>query len=96
MVYSVYRLTREKASKSNLILPPHHLIDHTRVALDDLHDLIAHVLIHVIRHGNAEIAVSVHLHSHIHRLQQPFLVDAGEDEASLTGLLIAPRIQFHL
>ena len=66
-----------------LFLPPHHLIDHAGVALDDLHDLGGNILLHIIRHGDAVVAVLVHLHRRVHCLQQALFVDACEDEASL-------------
>ena len=48
-----------------LILPfsPHYLIHYTCIAMNDLHDLRRHVLIHIIRHRQAFVAVKIHLHS---------------------------------
>ena len=66
-----------------LLFSPHHLVDHTGIALDDLNDLIGNILIHIIRHGNAQIPVLVHLHSHIDRLQQMVTVDASENKVTL-------------
>ena len=51
-----------------LLFSPHHLIDHTGVTLDDLNDLIGHVLIHIIRHRNAQVTVLVHLDCNVHGL----------------------------
>lgn len=55
--------------QSHLFFSPHHLIDHAGITLDDLDHLVRNVLIHIIRHWNAVIAVSIHFHSSIHRLQ---------------------------
>lgn len=65
------------------VFSPHHLIDHASVALNDFDDLIGHVLIHIIRHRDAQITVLVHLDCHVHGLQQVVAVDAGEDEVTL-------------
>lgn len=69
------------------ILSPHHLADHAGVALDDLYHLVGHVFIHIVRHGNTEITVLVHLNGHIHRLQQMVTVDTGQDEIALVQRL---------
>ena len=53
-----------------LIFSPHHFIDHASIALDDFHDFIRHVLIHIVRYRNAQITIPVHLDRHIHSLQQ--------------------------
>ena len=39
------------------VLSPHRLVDHTSIALDDLHNLIGHVLVHIIRHRNTKVMV---------------------------------------
>ena len=52
-----------------LIFSPHHFIDHASIALDDFHDFIRHVFIHIVRHRNAQITIPVHLDRHIHSLQ---------------------------
>ena len=44
-----------------LELSPDHLVDDAGVALDDLHDLGRDVFFDVVRHGDAVIAVGVHL-----------------------------------
>ena len=60
-----------------LILPPHHLINHTGIALDDLNDLIGDIFVQVIRHRDTKITVLIHLHRHLHRLKQVVAVDTG-------------------
>ena len=70
-----------------LVFAPYHLIDHTGVALDDLDDLIGHVLIHIIRHRNAQITVLVHLHSHVHCLKQMVAIDTSQDEVAFVQSL---------
>lgn len=65
------------------IFPPHHLIHHTRVALDDLHHFCAHILLHIIRHRDTIVPVPVHLHRRVHSLQKGGLINAGQDKAGL-------------
>ena len=72
---------------SDLELPPHHLIHNAHVGLDDLHDLGAYVLVHVIRYRNAVVTSLVHLDSRIHRLQERLFVDTGDDEITLVDSL---------
>ena len=48
-------------SKTILPLPPHHLVDDAGVALDDFHDFGGDVFFDVVRHGDAVVAVGVHL-----------------------------------
>ena len=62
---------------------PHHLINYTGVALDNLHNLRRYVLIHIIRHRQTVIAVEIHLHRRIHSLQQALLVNACQHKAAL-------------
>ena len=66
---------------------PNHFIHHAGVGLDDLDDLIGDVLVRIIGNGDAEVAVLVHLHGGIDRLEQTLFVDAGEDEASFVERL---------
>ncbi len=40
-------------------LPPDHLIHNPRIALDDLHHFGAHVLVHIVGHGDAVVGVLV-------------------------------------
>ena len=60
-----------------LILPPHHLINHAGIALDDLNDLIGDIFVYIIRHRDTKITVLIHLHRHLHRLKQVVAVDTG-------------------
>ena len=69
------------------IFSPHHLIHNPCIALDDLHHLIRHVLVGIVRHGDAEVAAAVHLDRHVHGLQQAGGVDAGQDKAALVQRL---------
>ena len=69
------------------MFPPNHLIHDARIALDDLHDLVADVLIHIVRHGDAIVAVLDHLHCRVHCLQQTMLVDARQHKAALVQRL---------
>ena len=75
------------SSRQNLPLPPHHPVHDADVALHDAHDLVAHVLVRVVGHGDAEVAVGDHPHGELHRLQQADRVDAGEHEAPLVHSL---------
>ena len=67
----------------NKLLPPDHLVHNPRVALDDLHHLSAHVLIHVIRHGDAMVAILVHLHGAVNGLKEAIGVDTCDEETTL-------------
>ena len=70
-----------------LVFPPHHLIHNPGVALDDLHHFGGDVFLHVVRHGDAVVAVLVHLHSGIHGLEEAVRIDACQDETSLVQSL---------
>ena len=48
-------------SKTILELSPDHLVDDAGVALDDLHDLGRDIFFDVAGHGDAVVAVGVHL-----------------------------------
>ena len=63
--------------------PPHHLIHNPGVALDNLHHFGGDVFLHVVRHGDAVVAVLVHLHSGIHGLEEAVRIDACQDKATL-------------
>ena len=67
----------------NLVFPPHHLIHNPGVALDDLHHFGGDIFLHVVRHGDAVVAVLVHLHSGIHGLEEAVRVDACQNETTL-------------
>ena len=60
-----------------LILAPHHFVHNTGVGLDDLNHLGRYVFLHIIGNGDSVIAIQIHLHSGIHRLQQVTFVNAG-------------------
>ena len=63
-------------------LPPHHLIDNTDVALDNLDDLVADI-VGVVGHGDAVVAVAGHANGEVYALQEALLINAAEDEAGL-------------
>ena len=65
------------------LFPPHHLIHNPGVTLDDLHHLGGDIFLHVVRHRDAVVAVSVHLHSGVHSLKEAVLIDACQDKAAL-------------
>ena len=67
--------------------PPHHLIDHAHVGLDDAHHLGGDVLVHIVGHGDAGQAVFDQVHSHLYALQQAFGVDAAQHEAAFVECL---------
>ena len=64
------------------LLPPHHLIDYPHIALDYLHDLGADVFVGVVGHGDAVVAICVHLHGCVNGLKEALLVDAADEEAA--------------
>lgn len=70
---------------------PDHLIHHTSVALDNLHNLSRYVLIYIIRHRQSVIAIKVHLHRCIYSLQQAFFVNACEHKAAFVQRFRALR-----
>lgn len=74
-----------------LELPPHHLIHHADVALDDAHHLCGNVFVDVVEHGDAGEAVADKGDGHVDALQQAFGVDAAQHEAALVEGLGALR-----
>ena len=63
-------------------LPPHHLIHHPHVALDDADNLRGDVLIDIVRHGDARVAVADEGDGDVDALEEAGGVDAAEDEAT--------------
>ena len=51
--------------------------------MDDLHYLGGDVFLNVVWHGDAVVAVLVHLHSGVHGLEEAALIDARQDKAAL-------------
>lgn len=66
-----------------LKLPPHHLIHHPRIALDDLDHLGGDIFFHVVGDGDAVVVVLIHLHRGFHGLEELLFFYTGQDEASL-------------
>ena len=66
-----------------LELAPDHLVDYAHIRLDNLHNLRADILFHVIRHRNTIVPILIHGHSRIHSLQQTLLIDTCNEETSL-------------
>ena len=71
-----------KPYEANSRFPPHHLIDDSDVALDDLYYFVADV-VGVVRYGDAVVAVVGHADGEVYALQETLLVNAAEDEAGL-------------
>ena len=69
-----------KPYEANSRFPPHHLIDNSDVALDNLNDFVADV-VGVVGYGDAVVAISGHANGEVHALQKALLVNAAEDEA---------------
>ena len=65
-----------------LELPPHHFIDNSDVALDNLDDFVADI-VGIVGHGDAVVAIAGHADGEVHALQESLLVNAAEDEACL-------------
>ena len=65
------------------LLPPHHLVDDARIALDNLDDLGGNVLVYVVGHGDTVEAVLAKANGGVDCLKQAAAVDAGDDEATL-------------
>ena len=68
---------------SIVLLPPHHLVHNPHIALNNLHDLRADILIDIIRHRNSVTAISAEFHRSINCLEEGFGVDASNDEICL-------------
>ena len=64
-------------------LAPHHLVDDAHVALHYLDDLGADVLVNIVGHGDAVLAVAAQLDGGVDGLEERVLVDAGNDEVAL-------------
>ena len=60
--------TASTVSKSEF--SPDHFVDYAGVALDELDDLGGDAFVDVVGHGEAEVAVAVHLYSHVHGLEE--------------------------
>ena len=78
-----------------LALPPHHLIDHASVGLDDLDHLGGDIFLNVVGDGDAIAAVTVHFHGSLHGLYQTVALDARQHEAALVQRLGALGDWFH-
>ena len=72
-----------------LELPPHHLIHHPHIALDDADDFRGDVFVHIVGDGDAGQAVADQGDRHIHALQQSDSVDAAKHEAAFVKSLRA-------
>ena len=73
----------------NLVFPPYHLIHNPGVALDDFDHLGRDIFLHVVRHGDAVVAILVHLHGGVHGLEEAVRVDACQDKATFVQSLRA-------
>lgn len=58
------------------LLPPHHLVHHSDIALDDADHLGGNIFIHVVRHGDAVVTVPDELDGDINAMQEAYSVDA--------------------
>ena len=52
----------------SLTFPPHHFIDDSDVALDNLDDLVTDI-VGVVGHGDAVVAIAGHADGEVHALQ---------------------------
>ena len=66
---------------------PNHLVDNTRVRLNDLNHLGRNVFFYVGGDGDAVVALTVHRNGGADCLQKAVFVNTGEDEASLVKRL---------
>ena len=71
------------------LLPPNHLIHYPHIALDDLNNLGGDVLINIIRHRNAVVAVAAEFNCGVNCLEEGFGVDASDDEVGFVNCLRA-------
>lgn len=84
--------TRQCLSKLGIALAasefsPNHFIDYTHIALYDLHDLGADILVHIVGNGDTMLAVTAELDGGVNGLEQGFLVDTSNDEVALVDSL---------
>ena len=70
-----------------MVFSPNHLVDHTGVALNDFNHLGRHIFLNVVWDRDAIVTSPIHFHRSVHRLEQPLLVDAGQNETSLVQSL---------
>ena len=72
-------------SSTHILLefPPHHLIHHAYIGLDDAHDLSGNVFVDVVGDGDAREAVADEGDGDVNALQEAKGVDAAQDEATL-------------
>ena len=88
-----YRIAKWHEGSSALGLPPHHLINYTHVALNDLHHLGTNVLFHIIRHRDTVIPILIHGYRCIYSLQQALLINTGDEEACLPPAFYSSQSQ---
>ncbi len=67
---------------TSLKLPPHHLIHHPHITLNDPHHLAAHILLHIIWHRDPRKAVEDEIYGCVNALKEPLSIDAAEHEAA--------------
>ena len=77
---------RNPFNLTSSIFTPHHLVNHAHIALDDLDHLGGHIL-HIVGHGNADVAIVVHGHGGFHRLLHAAGGDTRQNEAALVQRL---------
>ena len=65
-----------------LRLPPHHLIHHTDIALDDADDFGGDVLVCVVRNWKSWMLIADKCDGGVDGLKKSFGVDTGENEAT--------------
>ena len=57
-----------KPYEANSRFPPHHLVDDAYIALDNLNYLSAYILVHIVGHGDAVVAVAAEADGGVDRL----------------------------
>ena len=83
LFHHIQKKQRNLSASGFLRLSPDHFVHHAGVGLDDLDHLGGYVFLHIVRHGNPQIAVPVHLNGGVHRLQKILFVNARQNEAAL-------------
>ena len=64
----------------HLVLPPHHLIDHIYITLNNANHLHRYGLVHIVGAGLAQDALLLHLDGHVRSVQQLPGSDTSQDE----------------
>ena len=66
-----------------ILFSPHHFVDDTHIALNDLHHLGGDNFIYIVRDGDAMLTVFAEFYGGIYSLEEALGINAGNDEVTL-------------